>query len=508
MREADAIVANTPRACEFLYRAYPQYASKMTSITNGYDPEAFELNPIPPLSGPTIEIIHTGTIYANRSPNPFLEAIQHLEPEALAGKTVRVRFIGGVVAGRQRNEIEAQMREVLNASCVSGRPRAAFAIDTGHGPGGFSAPARHPWAARGRPRQALRIHRSRSTDPGLGRARKRRRLGPEGKWSRPSSRTAPRSRGDPTRPDRAPARPRDRPLRRAMPAASISVHSEAPRGRAGHRAGFLREGDVLEDRRSIAGGGSPMNPIVLVRRGEGPVWGRVKRLALAILRVHVPVVPLTRPFFRMLYCLHVGVRDGGTFLLNFFWFEPLFRSQCTTVGRGRVVEFLPFIQGNGRLILGDHVRMAGKPSFAFLNRWIDAPELVIGDHTFVGHACSIAVAESVRIGKHCRLAANVAVSDYDGHPTDALVRGTSPAPRESIEPVVIGDDVWIGAGARILKGVSIGDRAIVGSGAVVTKSVPPDVVVVGNPARVVKHLAAPPVGPEESCVAQSKDCDE
>ncbi len=115
MREADAIVANTPRACEFLSQAYPRWASKMMSITNGYDPEAFQQNPIPPLSGPTIEIIHTGTIYANRSPNPFLEAVQHLDPTALAGRTLRVRFIGGLISKDQRSEIEAKIREVSNA---------------------------------------------------------------------------------------------------------------------------------------------------------------------------------------------------------------------------------------------------------------------------------------------------------------------------------------------------------------------------------------------------------
>ena len=49
-------------------------------------------------------------------------------------------------------------------------------------------------------------------------------------------------------------------------------------------------------------------------------------------------------------------------------------------------------------------------------------------------------------------------------------------------------DVWIGAGAVVLKGVTIGDRAVVGAHAVVTKDVPPDTVVAGNPARVVKDL--------------------
>jgi glycosyltransferase involved in cell wall biosynthesis len=114
MREADAIVANTPRACDLLQRAYPEHAAKMTAITNGYDPEAFEPNPIPPLAGPTIEIVYTGMIYGDRSPNPFLEAVRPLGPGALAGKRLRVRLIGKVIHKEEKVEIEAKMREVEN----------------------------------------------------------------------------------------------------------------------------------------------------------------------------------------------------------------------------------------------------------------------------------------------------------------------------------------------------------------------------------------------------------
>ena len=116
MSEANAIVANTPGARDLLCKAYPQFAAKMMSITNGYDPEAFDTNPMPPLSGSTIEITHTGEIYANRSPVPFLEAVGQLEAAALGGRRVRVRFIGNFADKGQKDVIDDKIRKGLNAS--------------------------------------------------------------------------------------------------------------------------------------------------------------------------------------------------------------------------------------------------------------------------------------------------------------------------------------------------------------------------------------------------------
>ena len=220
---------------------------------------------------------------------------------------------------------------------------------------------------------------------------------------------------------------------------------------------------------------------------------RIKPLAVRALTAHVPVAGSLRPFFRLLYALHVGVREGLGHVLRFLWFEPLLRSQCESVGGGFRMEQLPYIWGSGRIVIGDRVRLSGKSSVSFHHADGRVPELCIGDGSFLGHDCAIAVASSIAIGHHVLVAGGARMSDYDGHPVDAESRRAGdPTPPDAVRPIVIEDDVWIGADARILKGVRIGARSIVGSGAVVTRSVPPDVVVAGNPARIVRKLAESP----------------
>ena len=233
-----------------------------------------------------------------------------------------------------------------------------------------------------------------------------------------------------------------------------------------------------------------MSVIMRLKRGEGPVWSRLKRAARATLAFHLPVNALTRPVWRGLYGLHVAGREGLIWGRRFFWNEPLFRSQCASVGRRFWMEEMPYLQGTGRITIGDGVRLSGKPHIAFNNRHDALPELSIGDGTFLGHLCDLRIARSIAIGRHCLIAAGVTIADYDGHPLDALSRRSgATSPPADVRGVTIGDDVWIGHQAVILKGVTIGDRAVVGAHAVVTRNVPSDCVVAGNPARVVRDLS-------------------
>jgi carbonic anhydrase/acetyltransferase-like protein (isoleucine patch superfamily) len=234
-----------------------------------------------------------------------------------------------------------------------------------------------------------------------------------------------------------------------------------------------------------------VNWIAKLRQGKGPFWGRLKRAVKMVRAVHLPVNIVTRPVFAILYWFHVFVRESWIRLRRFFWTEPLFRSQCESVGRRFEMEELPYLQGQGRIVLGDAVRLSGKSSISF-GRMIDGrlPELVVGDDTFIAHNCSFNSGRSIRIGNHCLVATGVHIYDLDGHPIDAdRRRASEPSPPEEVLPVVIGNDVWIGNGAIILKGVTIGDRAIVAARSVVTKDVPADTIVAGNPAKVVKSLS-------------------
>lgn len=95
--------------------------------------------------------------------------------------------------------------------------------------------------------------------------------------------------------------------------------------------------------------------------------------------------------------------------------------------------------------------------------------------------------ESVTIGDNVKIGACVLITDTDAHPLDYLARRSSNEGTKSA-PIVIEDDVWVGAHSIILKGVTIGARSIIGAGSVVTKSIPAYCVAAGNPCRVIKNL--------------------
>lgn len=129
-------------------------------------------------------------------------------------------------------------------------------------------------------------------------------------------------------------------------------------------------------------------------------------------------------------------------------------------------------------------------------------KISIGENTYIGNRTHIGAKQSVAIGRDVIISDDVTVMDNDNHPTDPAARramsesGSFFGPEwgwhaAAAKPVVIGDNVWIGKRAAILKGVTVGAGAVVALGAIVTHDVPPYALAAGNPARVVKMLPEP-----------------
>jgi acetyltransferase-like isoleucine patch superfamily enzyme len=125
-------------------------------------------------------------------------------------------------------------------------------------------------------------------------------------------------------------------------------------------------------------------------------------------------------------------------------------------------------------------------------------KITIGDYCFVGENTHIWSAKEIKIGHRTLIAHDVNIFDSINHPLDPIDRHeqfkaiiTKGHPQEIFleeEPVIIEEDVQIGARAIIHRGVRIGQGSLIGAGAVVTQSFPPFSIISGNPARVFSQV--------------------
>jgi len=123
--------------------------------------------------------------------------------------------------------------------------------------------------------------------------------------------------------------------------------------------------------------------------------------------------------------------------------------------------------------------------------WVEPPfycdygyNIHTGKNVFFNFNCVILDVMKVEIGNQVLIGPNVQIYTAT-HPLDVKTRNSW---LEFAKPVTIGNSVWIGGGAIIYPGVTIGDGAVIAAGSIVTKSVPPNVVVGGNPAKIIKEI--------------------
>jgi acetyltransferase-like isoleucine patch superfamily enzyme len=181
------------------------------------------------------------------------------------------------------------------------------------------------------------------------------------------------------------------------------------------------------------------------------------------------------------------------------------RKYLSTYGRRLKLDGLAFIPRGIVLEIGRRGRIElGRWSWLGHGTKIRCHEGVvsIGAKTVLGQECTISAYQHVSIGRECVIADRVMLIDFD-HGTVEVER---PIRLQGIykRDVRVGNNVWIGYGACVLRGVTVGDNAVIGASAVVTRDIPANAVVAGAPARVVRMRPAPerlrwadPVDPAE-----------
>lgn len=187
----------------------------------------------------------------------------------------------------------------------------------------------------------------------------------------------------------------------------------------------------------------------------------------------------------LLYCYRSGLKYDKTWSV-----------------RGRVIIIkMPYYVSKmrhlspGKLIIGKNFHCSNIPSansigtiqpcvfdYAKPNSIIEIGDNVGITGSTINASCCIKIGNNVLIGSGCL------ITDTDSHPINWKDRISNDDSKTKSKPIVIEDNVFIGARSIILKGVTIGRCSIVGAGSVVTQSIPPNVIACGNPAKVVKKL--------------------
>jgi coenzyme F420-reducing hydrogenase beta subunit len=169
-----------------------------------------------------------------------------------------------------------------------------------------------------------------------------------------------------------------------------------------------------------------------------------------------------------------------------------FRNSFVAIGKNtKVILYAPFFMGRRHVVKSNMDTRLGIEDWASLIVngkfdmyqgtfiWIKRSGTLELDGGFMHEGVHITCGAYIKIGKNAHIAKNVIIRDLDGHYVES-------ADYRTAKPVIIGDNVWIGNRAMVLKGVTIGDGAIIAAGAVVNKDVPSYSVAAGNPAKIIR----------------------
>lgn len=148
----------------------------------------------------------------------------------------------------------------------------------------------------------------------------------------------------------------------------------------------------------------------------------------------------------------------------------------------------------GRVYVGDHLYINSGSNFNLIGRqqktifWVEG-ELSIGNNTGIS-ATALICNHKISIGNYVKIGGGVCIYDTDFHHLDPEIRKDPLLDKDNAQksPVIIEDNVFIGAHSTILKGVTIGENSVVGACSLVSKNIPANQIWGGNPAKLIKEL--------------------
>lgn len=172
----------------------------------------------------------------------------------------------------------------------------------------------------------------------------------------------------------------------------------------------------------------------------------------------------------------------------------LFQFMSSNAANGKAICYQPLqLIGNGTIKFDLNVRIGVFPSpmffstYAYIEARNSDAAVHVGENTWINNNfTAIAEHTSISIGANCLIGSNVEILDSDFHGMKISERRLSRP--ESAAPVVIGNDVFIGNNAVILKGVTVGDGAVISNSALVVSDVPANTIVGGVPAKVLRAI--------------------
>ena len=143
----------------------------------------------------------------------------------------------------------------------------------------------------------------------------------------------------------------------------------------------------------------------------------------------------------------------------------------------------PIVRNHGSLVIGQRACLVSGGLPIQLTTERDG-KLEIGARTFMNYGCSIIATKLISIGPNCKLGMEVLMMDNDFHQIDPVERGVRPASA----PIVLEENVWLGARVIVVSGVTIGADSVVAAGSVVTRDIAPRSFAAGQPARVIRSV--------------------